>query len=109
MSKATVARLFIGSVIAVTAGAILASMAVWLALANDVFVMAGPDFVGVRGALTWSLLGLGIVLSGDHGRSDRWPRVVDRRPAEHLAARNQVTAARRKAKSSWFSFGLPAR
>lgn len=61
MSKATVARLFIGSVIAVTAGAILASMAVWLALANDVFVMAGPDFVGVRGALTYSLLGLGIV------------------------------------------------
>jgi hypothetical protein len=51
MSKATVARLFIGSVIAVTAGAILASMAVWLALANDVFVMAGPDFVGVRGGL----------------------------------------------------------
>lgn len=106
MSKATVARLFIGSVIAVTAGAILASMAVWLALANDVFVMAGPDVVG---RYLVPARARHRRRSGDHGRSDRWPRVVDRRPAEQLAARNQVTAARRKAKSSWFSFGLPAR
>lgn len=62
MSKATVTRLFIGSVIAVTAGAIVAFVAVWLAIANDVFVTAGPDVVGIRGsALAWSLLGLGIV------------------------------------------------
>jgi hypothetical protein len=62
MSKATVTRLFIGGVIAFAAGAILTIAAVWLAIANDVFVMAGPDVVGIRGsALAWSLLGIGIV------------------------------------------------
>ncbi len=64
MSKATVTRLFIGSLIAVAAGAILGVAAVWLAIANDVFVMAGPDIVGIHAsALSWSLLGLGIVTS----------------------------------------------
>jgi hypothetical protein len=62
MSIATVTRLFIGSVIAVIAGAILAVAAVWLAIANEVFVMAGPDIEGIRGsALAWSLLGFGLV------------------------------------------------
>ncbi|HEX7471477.1 MAG TPA: hypothetical protein VF323_00205 [Candidatus Limnocylindrales bacterium] len=62
MSKTTVTRLFIGSGIAITSGAILAVAAVWLAIANDVFEMAGPDIAGIRGsALAWSLLGLGIV------------------------------------------------
>jgi len=62
MSKATVTRLFIGSAIAGIAGAILAIAAVGIAIANDVFVMSGPDIVGVRGStLAWSMLGLGIV------------------------------------------------
>ena len=62
MNKATVTRLFIGSIIAVIAGAILAVAAVWLAIANDVFVMSGPDIEGIRGsALGWSLLGAGLV------------------------------------------------
>ena len=62
MSKAPVTRLFIGSGISILAGAILVVAAVWLAIANEVFVMAGPDFVGIHGsALAWSLLGLGIV------------------------------------------------
>ena len=63
MSKATVTKLFIGSVISVTAGAILAIAAVWVAIANGVFVMSGPDVVGVQGsALAWAMLGLlGIV------------------------------------------------
>ena len=62
MNKATVTRLFIGSLIGVAAGAILAIAAVAFAIANDVFVMAGPDVVGLRGsALAWSLLGVGIV------------------------------------------------
>jgi hypothetical protein len=62
VSKATVTKLFIGSVIAVTAGAILAIAAVWIAIANDVFVMSGSDIVGVQGgAVAWSLLGFGIV------------------------------------------------
>ena len=60
MNKATVTRLFIGGILAVTAGAILAIAAVWIAIANDVFVMSGPDIVALRGsALAWSLLGIG--------------------------------------------------
>ncbi len=62
MSKATVTRLFIGGGLAVIAGAILAIVAVSIANANDVFVMNGPDIVGLRGsALAWLMLPLGIV------------------------------------------------
>ncbi len=62
MSKATVTRLFIGSAIAAIAGAILAIAAVWIAIANDVFVMNGQDIVGVQGGtLAWLLLGLGVI------------------------------------------------
>ncbi len=62
MSKASVTRLFIGGLSAVGAGAILAIAAAWVAIANDVFVMNGPDVVGLRGStLAWSLLGLGLV------------------------------------------------
>lgn len=62
MSKATVTRLFFGSLIALAAGAILAIAGVGLAIANDVFVMAGSDIVGIRGgALAWTTLGLGAI------------------------------------------------
>jgi hypothetical protein len=62
MSKATVTRLFIGSLIAFAAGAVLAIAGVWLAIANNVFVMAGSDIVGIQGgALAWTTLGLGAV------------------------------------------------
>jgi len=62
MSKTTVTRLFISSGIAIIAGAVLGVVSVWLAVANDVFVMAGRDIVGIHGsAVAWSLLGLGIV------------------------------------------------
>ena len=62
MSKTTVTRLFIGSGIAIISGAILAVAAIWLAIANDVFVMSGSDIVGIQGgALAWTLLGLGLV------------------------------------------------
>jgi len=62
MSKATVTRLFIGGGLAVIAGAILVIAAVWVAIANNVFVMNGPDIVALRGsALAWSMLPLGIV------------------------------------------------
>jgi hypothetical protein len=61
MSKATVTRLFIGSLIAVGAGATLGSAAVAVAIANHVFVMAGSEIVGIQGgAFAWSLIGLGI-------------------------------------------------
>lgn len=62
MSKTTVTKLFIGGALAVIAGAILAIAAVWAAIANDVFVMNGPDIVGLQGsAAAWTLLGLGAV------------------------------------------------
>jgi hypothetical protein len=62
VSKTTVTRLFIGSIIAVIAGAILAVAAVAIAIASNVFVMTGNDITGVRSSgLAWSLIGLGIV------------------------------------------------
>ena len=62
MSKATINRLFIGSVIGIIAGAVLMVIAAGLAFANDVFVLRGSDVVGVRGStLAWALLGLGVV------------------------------------------------
>jgi len=62
MSKATVTRLFIGAGLAMIAGAVLAVASVWIAIANNVFVMNGSDVVGLRGsALGWASLGLGVV------------------------------------------------
>lgn len=62
MSKATISKIFIGSIIAVVAGAILAIAAVTIAFANGVFIMDGPDVVGVRGTgLAWTMVGFGIV------------------------------------------------
>jgi hypothetical protein len=62
MSKATISRIFIGSMIAIVAAAILAIAAVTIAYANGVFIMDGPDVVGVRGTgLAWTMVGFGIV------------------------------------------------
>ena len=62
MSKATVTRVFLGSVVAVIAGAVLAFAAVWVAYANGAFVMSGPDVVGVQWTpMAWTIVGLGIV------------------------------------------------
>ncbi len=62
MSKATVTKLFIGSAITVGAGAVIAIASVWLAIANNVFVMNGQDIVAVQGsALAWLLLGFAVV------------------------------------------------
>jgi hypothetical protein len=62
MSKTTVTRFFIGGIVAVFAGAILAGATVWVAIANGVFVMDGPDIVGLSaGPLGVAFVGLGIV------------------------------------------------
>ena len=62
MSKVTVTRVFLGSVVAVIAGAILAFAAVWIAYANGAFVMSGPDVIGVQSTpYAWTIVGLGIV------------------------------------------------
>lgn len=64
VSKATITRVFLGSVIAVVAGVILAIAAVAIAFANGVFIMDGPDVIGVRGTgLAWTMVGLAIVAS----------------------------------------------
>ena len=61
MSKATVTRLFIASLIAFGAGAIVAVLAIGIAVANDVFVMAGNDIVAIQGgALAWALIGVAV-------------------------------------------------
>ena len=62
MSKSTVTRLFIGSGIAIVAGAVLLVAAIWLANLNDVFMTNGSDIVGLRGSgLAWVALRLGVV------------------------------------------------
>ena len=62
MSKATVTRLFIGSLIAAGAGFVFTIGAVWLAIGNNVFVMNGQDVVGIQGGgLAWTLLGFALL------------------------------------------------
>lgn len=62
MSKALVTRIFLGSVIAVIAGAVLAFAAVWVAYASGAFVMSGPDVIGVQSTpFAWAIIGLAIV------------------------------------------------
>jgi len=61
MHKTTVTRLFIGSLIAFGAGAIVSIFAIALAIANDVFVMNGNDIAAIQGgALAGVLLGLAL-------------------------------------------------
>ena len=67
MSKSTVTRLFIGSGIAIVAGAVLFVAAIWLANANDVFVMNGSDIVGLARERAWP------GSRSDSGSSARWP------------------------------------
>jgi hypothetical protein len=62
MSKATVVQLFVGSVIAVIAGAVLAFAAMWIGYANGMFVMQGPDVVGMESTpFAWTMAGLALV------------------------------------------------
>ena len=62
MFKATVTRLFLGSLIAFGAGAGVAVFAIALAMANDVFVMDGNTIAAIQGgALGWGLVGLAIL------------------------------------------------
>jgi hypothetical protein len=62
MTKNTVVRLFIGSLIAFGAGAVVTIFAIALAVANDVFVMDGNEIVAIQGgALAWALIGTAIL------------------------------------------------
>ena len=62
MFKTTVTRLFIGSLIAGGAGAVVSILAIALAIANNVFVMDGNDVTAIQGgAPAWALLGLALL------------------------------------------------
>lgn len=59
MTKSTVTRLFVGSVIAVVAGLVLGFIAVLVAFASNSVVMSGRDVVGLEPtALAWSMVGV---------------------------------------------------
>ena len=61
MLKTTVSRLFLGGVLAAIAGAVLVITAIWIAIANDVFVMDGADIVALNGSpLAWALLAIAV-------------------------------------------------
>jgi hypothetical protein len=62
MSKPTVTKLFLSSVVAVVAGIVLGFAAVWYAYINDAFVMNGPDVVGIQATPeAWGMVGLAFV------------------------------------------------
>jgi hypothetical protein len=62
MSKSTVTKLFVGSLIAIVGGLVLLITGGLLAFANGGFVVSGPDVTGVNwSAFTASMIGLAIV------------------------------------------------
>ena len=62
MRKTTVVKFFVSSLIGMAASAVLFIGAGALALGNDVFVMDGPDVVGIKtGLFGWTMLALAVV------------------------------------------------
>jgi hypothetical protein len=62
MTKSTVTKIFVGSLIAITGGVVLLAAGVWLAYANGTFMMRGPDVFGIHpSTFTWSMAALAIV------------------------------------------------
>jgi hypothetical protein len=62
VSKSVVTKLFFGSLIAIVGGVVLVAVALAMGYGAGVFVMSGPDVVGVESsALAWSMVALFIV------------------------------------------------
>ena len=62
MSKSTVTRLFVGSLIAIVGGIILMIAGGLLAYADGAFVMSGPDVAGINAStFGWSMIGVALV------------------------------------------------
>ncbi len=62
MTKSTVTKIFIGSLVAIVGGLVLLGAGLVLAYANGTFIMRGPDVVGIHPwAFSWSIAGLAIV------------------------------------------------
>jgi hypothetical protein len=78
MSKPTITRLFVGSLIALVGGVLLAVLASLAAFANAVFVMNGTDVSGiVLSPLAWSLIvitviGIVAIIGGAIGQFIAW-------------------------------------
>ena len=62
MSKSTVTKLFVGSLIAILGGLVVLLAAVWIAFANSSFIMSGPDVTGIEATpFAWSMVGIAII------------------------------------------------
>jgi hypothetical protein len=62
MTKSTVNKLFVGSLIAIAGGTVLSLVAAIVAYTNSALIMNGPDVVGVEPtAFAWSMVGVAIV------------------------------------------------
>jgi hypothetical protein len=62
MSKSTVTRLFVGSLLATAGGLVLGFIAVLLGYTNGAFVMNGPDVVGVQSTgMAWTVAALVVI------------------------------------------------
>ena len=78
MSKQVIARLFFGSLGALVGCMVLAAGAAMVAVGGDVFIMNGPDVVGVRSgtgawaALTLAVLALILLLASAAGGFVSW-------------------------------------
>jgi hypothetical protein len=59
MTKSLIVKLFWGSLIGLVSGLVLMAVSCGLSLSNDIFIMDGPDVIGIKaGALPWTLLAL---------------------------------------------------
>ena len=78
MTKSSVTKIFIGSLVAIAGGVVLLVAGLLLALANGTFVMSGPDVVGINSsALSWSMavlavVGILAVIGGTLGQFIAW-------------------------------------
>jgi hypothetical protein len=78
MTKSTITRVFVGSLIAMAGGLVLFFTAGLLAYANGAFVMDGPDVVGIETtAFGWTMIvlaviGILVVIGGGIGQFVAW-------------------------------------
>lgn len=78
MTKSTVTRLFVGSLIAIVGGIILLATGILLGFANGAFLMSGHDVSGIQPTpFAWSMVGLGVLgilamLGGGIGQFVAW-------------------------------------
>src|SRR2546423_1868929 len=78
MSKSTITRLFVGSLIAIAGGLVLGLTTVLVGYANGAFLIWGPDVIGVQSTgMAWSavvLVTIGVlaIIGGAIGQFVAW-------------------------------------